>query len=129
MTIRIVDMVLTNESLVLLARCEGSVGRLVAKRKLGGLGNSVVVGTPNEFDSVPNGCVDGEGNITENTLCRSNIDGVGRAATGAAATRAHRGRHVPGRGSPELSNTFWRQVGLVTTNVIQQRNSRWTQLL
>jgi hypothetical protein len=111
---------LTNEGLVLLARCEGSIGCLVAKVKLGGLGHCMHVGTPNIFDSVPNGCVDGEWYITENTLCRSHPDSVGCTATRAATTRAHRGRHRHGRGRAELSHAFWRQVELVTVTRVQE---------
>ena len=48
------DLILTNKSLVLFTGQEGLVTRLVAKRKLRRLGYCVVVGTPNEFDSVAN---------------------------------------------------------------------------
>ena len=48
------DLILTNKSLVLFAGHEGLVIRLVAKTKLGRLGYCVIVGTPNEFDSVAN---------------------------------------------------------------------------
>jgi hypothetical protein len=48
------DIILTNESLVLFTGREGLVARLVAKSKFGRLGYCVVIGTPNEFDSIAN---------------------------------------------------------------------------
>jgi hypothetical protein len=48
------DPILTSKSLVLFARREGLVSRLVAKSKFGRLRYCVVVGTPNEFDSIAN---------------------------------------------------------------------------
>jgi hypothetical protein len=78
------DIILTNKSLVLFAGCEGLVARLVAKSKFGRLGYCVIVGTPNEFDSIPNRCVEGKRHISKNALGRGNNDRVGLAITGTA---------------------------------------------
>jgi len=48
------DLILTNKALVLFAGREGLVTRLVAKSKLGRLCHCVIVGTPQEFDSIAN---------------------------------------------------------------------------
>jgi len=107
--VSIIDNLSEDEGLVLLARCEGDVGRLVAKVQLGGLGHCVIVGTPNELDSVPDGCVEGERHIAKNTLCGGDPDSVGRTTTRAATVSRRRGhgrRHVGSGRSAELSNTL-----------------------
>ena len=48
------DLILTNKGLVLFTGRKGLVARLVAKGKFGRLGYCVVIGTPNEFDSIAN---------------------------------------------------------------------------
>ena len=69
--------VLTDEVLVLSSGCEQGVTRAVAREQSGRLGDGVVVGTPHEFDGVTDSCINGERNVTQNTLSRSNNDGVG----------------------------------------------------
>jgi hypothetical protein len=53
----------------------------------------VVVSTPDELDGITDGSVDGEGDITEDTLGRSNPDDVSLAGLGG---RAILGRHRRG---------------------------------
>jgi hypothetical protein len=62
-SVQTADLILTREGLVLLARCEWTVGGLVANLKLRGLCHGVVVGTPHEQDGITNGRVDGKGHI------------------------------------------------------------------
>lgn len=89
---------LTYKALVLFARCERRVGRLVANLKLRGLGYRVVVGTPHEHDGIANGCVEGEGHVAKNTLRRSNDDSVGCAIPRVKVTgRSGCGGHIHGR--------------------------------
>jgi len=78
----IVDDLLKDEVLQLNARGEGSVGSLVARSEDGALGDGVVVGAPDEFDGITDGSVDGEGDVAEDTLGRSNPDDVGLAGLG-----------------------------------------------
>ena len=72
----IVDNLLEDEVLQLDTRGEGGIGGLVARSELRALGNGVVVGTPDELDGIADGSVDGEGNVTEDTLSRSDPDDV-----------------------------------------------------
>jgi hypothetical protein len=44
----------------------------------------VVVSTPHELDGVTDGCVHGEGDVTEDTLGRGDDNGVGSASASAA---------------------------------------------
>lgn len=92
----------------MLARSEGRVAGLVAKFELGGLGHGVVICAPNEFDGVADGCVDGEGDISKDTLSGRDPDGVRRTISVAARASSHRRRwrHVHGRGRAKLSHTF-----------------------
>lgn len=77
----VVNNLVEGEVLVMSARSERLVGSLVAKLKLRRLGDGVVVSPPYETDGVANRGVDSERNVTENTLCRSDDNGVGRART------------------------------------------------
>ena len=52
----------------------------------------MVVSTPDEFDSVTDGSVDGEGDVTKNTLSRSNVDDVSHSGLGGGVI----GRRVLG---------------------------------
>lgn len=70
-----------DEVLVLGARSEKTIRRLVADFELRRLGNGVVVGTPHESDGITDGRVQGERNVTENTLCGCNNDGVSNTST------------------------------------------------
>jgi len=78
----IVDDLLEGEILHLNARGEGRIRSLVARSELRALGNGVVVSAPDELDSVADGSVDGEGDVTKDTLSRSNPDDVGLAGPG-----------------------------------------------
>ena len=100
------NLILTHEALVLFARCERRVGCLVANLKLGRLGDRVVVGTPHKHDGIANGCVKGEGHITENTLSGSNDDSVGCTIPTPGATWRRRRGHIHGRGRPILAHAF-----------------------
>lgn len=87
---------------------EGSITRLVAWREFGGLGDGVVVSTPHEFDGVSNRCVQGEGNVTEDTLCWGDNDGPGCAGSSASLTFGSGSRRrVRRSGATELCDTFY----------------------
>lgn len=120
----VIDNLSERKALVLFARCEQMVRRLVAKLNLRGLGHCVVVGTPHEHDRIANGCVEGEWDIAENTLSGSNYDGVGCARSRASATsRSRRGgrqRHRSGRA--ELGNTLLNTA--IISAVIPARRAR-----
>ena len=73
----------TDEALVLFTRSERSVRGLVARSQFGTLSDGVLVGSPHEFDSVSDRGVDSEGVVTEDTLSRSDNDGVGAAGSRA----------------------------------------------
>ena len=73
----IVDNLRERERLVLGAGSERGVGGLVTGSQLRRLGDGMVVGAPHEQDSVTDRGIDGEGNVTEDTLRRCNNDGVG----------------------------------------------------
>ena len=72
----IVDNLLEDEVLQLDTGGEGGIRGLVARSELRALGNGVVVSTPDELDGISNGSVDGEGDVTEDTLSRSDPDDV-----------------------------------------------------
>ena len=114
---------LTNEGLVLLARSEGLVTGLVAKFELGGLGHGVVICAPNKFDGIADRCIDGEGDISKDTLRGRDPDGVCGTISVAARACSHRRRwgHVHGRRRAELSHTFCPQVGLAHVNTGTER--------
>lgn len=78
----VIDDLRESERLVLDARCEGVLVRLVADFELGRVSDGVHVRVPHEFDRVADGCVGSEGNIAEDTLGRSDNDGVGRTRAG-----------------------------------------------
>ena len=62
-------------------RDEEAITSAVARKEGRGLGHSVVVGTPHELDGVTDGSVDGEGNVTEDTLGGCNNDSVGSTSS------------------------------------------------
>lgn len=99
-------MILTDEGLVLLAGGEGRIAGLVTEIEFGRLGYCVVVGAPNELDSVADRCIDGERHISKNALGGSHPDGVRGTASVATGASSRRGRHVHGRRLTELSNAF-----------------------
>ena len=89
----IVHDLLEDEVFQLKTRSKGGIGSGVARGELRALGNCVVVSAPNELDGVTDGSVDGEGNVTEDTLGRSNIDNVSLAGLGRGViVRRHRRR-------------------------------------
>ena len=77
----VVNNLIESEVLVVSSRSEGSGRGLVAKLKLGGLGDGVVVCSPDETNGISDRRVNGERNVTENTLGRSNNNGVGHAGS------------------------------------------------
>jgi hypothetical protein len=95
----IVNNLIEYEVLDLNPGSEWSFGSLVTDFQLGRLGDGVVVGIPHEPDSITNRSIDSEGNITENTLGRSDNDGVGNTRSRTATTV--RGS-LSGRWSPRL---------------------------
>ena len=89
----IVDDLLKDEVLQLNARGEGRVGSLVAGSELRAFGDGVVVSTPDELDGITNGSVDGEGDVAEDTLGRSNPDDVSLSGLGGSLLgRGQRGK-------------------------------------
>lgn len=72
----IVNDLIEREALVVCARSKEARRGLVADLELRGLRDSVVVGHPDEVDGVTDGSVHSEGNISQNTLGRSNNDCV-----------------------------------------------------
>ena len=88
----IVDNLLEDEVLQLDTRGEGSIGGLVARSELRALGNGVVVSTPDELDGIADGSVDGEGNVTENTLGRSDPDDMSLSGLGGRLIDRREGR-------------------------------------
>ena len=88
----IVDNLLEDEVLQLDTRGEGGVRGLVARSELRALGNGVVVSTPDELDGIADGSVDGEGNVTEDTLGRSDPDDVSLSGLGGRGIGRSQGR-------------------------------------
>lgn len=82
--IGVVDDLLKGEVLELNTRGERRIGSLVARSELGALGDGVVVSTPDELDGITDGSVDGEGDVTEDTLGRGNPDDMGLAGLGGS---------------------------------------------
>jgi hypothetical protein len=76
----IIDDLLEDEVLQLNTRGEGRIEGLVARSELRALGDGVVVGAPDELDGITNGSVDGEGEVSEDTLGRGNPDNVSLAS-------------------------------------------------
>ena len=102
----VVNNLIESEVLVVSSRSEGSGRGLVAKLKLRGLGDGVVVGTPDELDGVTDGRVDGERHVAEHALGGCNDNGVGGAGAGGTMVAAvvgvvRRGRRVSRRGRAE----------------------------
>ena len=89
----IVDDLLKDEVLQLDTRGEGGVGSLVARSELRTLGNGMVIGTPDEFDGIADGSVDGKRNVTEDTLGRSDPDDVSLAGGRVTGRRVAGGGH------------------------------------
>lgn len=89
----IVDDLFKGEALLLNTGGERRIGSLVARSKLRSLGDGVVVCAPDELDGITDGSVDGERDITKDTLGRSNPNDVGLASLGGGAV----GRRVLGR--------------------------------
>ena len=88
--VSIVDDLLKDEVLELNARGERRIGSLVARSELRALGDGVIVSTPDELDGITDGSVDGEGDVTKDTLGRSNPDDVGLAGLGGGVLgRSH----------------------------------------
>ena len=82
--IGVVDDLLKGEVLELNTRGERRIGSLVARSKLRALGDGVVVSTPDELDGITDGSVDGEGDVTKDTLGRGNPDDMGLAGLGGS---------------------------------------------
>ena len=78
----VVDDLLKGEALLLNTRGERRIRSRVAGSELRAFGDGMVVSTPDELDSVTDGSVDGEGDVTKNTLSRSNPDDVSRPGLG-----------------------------------------------
>lgn len=76
----IVDNLIEGEGLVLFAGSERSFFGRVAKVELRTFGDGVWSSSPNKSDSITNRGVDGEGNISENTLSWGNPDSVSGTA-------------------------------------------------
>ena len=107
----VVDDLVEDEALVVRARGKRRIAGLVADLELRGLGDGVDVSTPHETDSVANGSVGGEGDVTQDTLGRGDDDGVGDTVSASAARVVVAGaggcRGRPGRWwGAEGSNTF-----------------------
>lgn len=100
MTIRVVDLILTYEGLVLLARCEGRVDVwLQAAPQMD------LIVSPTDALTV--------NSTAENTLGRGNLaDGVGCAVNRAPAVIGHQGKHVLGREGLKLTITLLCRVVL-----------------
>jgi len=80
----VVDDLLKDEVLQLNARGEGNIGSLVARSELRALGDGVVVSAPDELDGIADGSVEGEGDVTEDTLSGSNPDNMSLAGLGGS---------------------------------------------
>jgi hypothetical protein len=72
----VIDNLLENEILQLNTRGKWRIGSLVAGGELRALGDSVVVSAPDKLDGIADGSVDGKGDVSEDTLGRSNPDDV-----------------------------------------------------
>jgi hypothetical protein len=79
---------LTDESFLLDTGGERLILGRVAREQLGRVPDGVRVGTPAELDGITNAGVHSEGNISEDTLGRSDNDGVGNAVSTDASTIA-----------------------------------------
>lgn len=89
--IGIVDDLLEYEVFQLKTGGKGRIRSRVAGSELRALGDGVVISTPDELDGITDGSIDGEGNITKDTLGRSNIDDVSLAGLGwRVIVRRHR---------------------------------------
>ena len=95
----VVDDLLEDKVLQLKTRGKGRVGSRVARSEFRALGDGVVVSTPDEFDGVADGSIDGEGNVTKDTLGWSDPYDVSLAGR-TPGRRTPRGRipvrHTPG---------------------------------
>jgi hypothetical protein len=95
----VVDDLLKDEVLEVKTRRNRRVGSRIAGSELRALGHGVVVGAPDELDGVTDGSVDGEGDVTEDTLGRCNVDDVSLATLGGrfiGRSRVRRHRRVLG---------------------------------
>jgi hypothetical protein len=101
-----VDDLGEGEGSALDTRGEECVAGLVAGSELIGLGDGVVLGVPLELDGVTDGCVDGERNVTEDTLGRCNDDSVGSTSSVATSRGRSSCRNDNGSGGTVLGNTF-----------------------
>lgn len=77
----VIDNLVVDEVLVLDTRGEEGITSAVAREESRGLGHGVVVGAPHELDGVTDGGVDGEGNVTQDTLGGGDNDGVGSTSS------------------------------------------------
>lgn len=84
----VIDDLVENEGLILHARFEGLISGGIAKVELRRLGDGVRASSPNEANGITDGSIDGEWNITENTLSGSDDDGVGGARARVTVIRA-----------------------------------------
>jgi len=82
----IVDDLVEDEALILFTGSKWRVSGLVARQELAGLGHGVVVGTPLEHDGVTNGGVEGEWDVTKDTLGGGNNNSVGNTVGTGLAT-------------------------------------------
>lgn len=80
----IIDNLIKREALVLSTRGKWIITRLVANLELRRFSDGMVVGIPDETNSVSNGGVDSEWNISKNALSGSNNDGMRSARTAVA---------------------------------------------
>ena len=106
----IVDDLLKDKVFQLKTRGKGRIRSRVARSELRTLCDGVVIGAPDKLDGITDGSVDGERDITEDTLGRSNIDDVSLAGLAGGAIV---GRHRRGIIGPTLLDTI--VVGIAVT--------------
>ena len=119
--VRIVDDLLEDEVFQLKTRGEGRIGGRVARSELRALGDGVVVSAPDELDCITDGSIDGEGDVTKDTLGGSNINNMSLAGLGRGTiVGRHRGRVL----GPALLDTVVIWVAIASPVVAPRTVSR-----
>ena len=94
----------TNEVLVLGPRGKEGITRAVTWEQSRGFSHSVVVGSPHELDCVTDSCVNGEGDIAQDTLGGSDNDSMSSPCPIASSIGS--GWQVTSSSRTVLRNTF-----------------------
>lgn len=128
----VIDDLFKDEILDLDTGSERCIRSLVARCQLGALCNGVVVGPPHELDSITHARVEGERNISEDTLGRCDDHSVGSPATGTSTgtSSVHRRGRLGSRRCAKLSLALLNAAIVTGAPVVATRTvaciSRWS---